>query len=325
VAAVKPDNTAFAIEPVMISPDPARNDQPVTLTLRGSKTAPETAIDVCLKSEDGAAVPLSNSEPARQQIKIKQLDQPGCIQAIAGAASQYKLNLLAKTNHPETELHPTFTMVNGAALLILGLALASVVLGSISVFKFRALRRETATTDSVKALAKTVSEVLGKTGELHKLIGMVPAQVKELLPVIPGPPAATEPNQLPKPPTKPNQPSGPRGHDVHNLREDAKRKYSELRQGASIEHFFLMPSGASSASDMVHDARLELREQSHGTYIAFRSGADDTQAWVFPKPGVYFTPEMFNAVFPALTAAEYERGSIEPRLAVEQAPLVWKI
>jgi hypothetical protein len=107
--------------------------------------------------------------------------------------------------------------------------------------------------------------------------------------------------------------------------KDVKMKYRHFAQGHNVEHFYLMPSGSSSASNMVEDAKVELLEQSKGAYVAFRSGSNHAEAWVFPMPEIHFTPETFKAVFPKLTAQDYETGNIEPLRAVSPKPKLWKV
>lgn len=111
----------------------------------------------------------------------------------------------------------------------------------------------------------------------------------------------------------------------HRQMEDAKIKYSRFSCGEAVEHFYLMPSGSSSASNMVEGAKVELREQSNGTYVAFRSNVTNHEAWVFPMPNMFFSSETFKAVFPALTVEDYESGNIEPQRVVSVQPKLWKV
>jgi hypothetical protein len=76
---------------------------------------------------------------------------------------------------------------------------------------------------------------------------------------------------------------------------------------------------------MVEDEKIKLREQDHGTYIAFSSSSNAAEAWVFPLPGYHFTSETFSAVFPDLKAQEYESGNFEPKRAISTEPKLWKI
>ena len=109
----------------------------------------------------------------------------------------------------------------------------------------------------------------------------------------------------------------------NDARALAQEQYQRFARGESVPHFYLMPSGASAANNMVEDLIVDLHERSNGTYVGFRSSAAEDEAWIFPMPGIHFTAEAFKTVFPDLTAESYENGSFAPRLVVRKAQGRW--
>ncbi len=274
---------------------------------------------------------------SQAQLTGEELKDSGCYRVATAPADEYLLSLTAQvtrraggvTSAPAGLLGVLLLLTGGAALLFVVILLkqfrdfTSTAVTQLSVvalsgrieelFKQTQLIGEkvktSSSTDSVPVVAgKECTDAMDDgSGEREKQVSAAATKTTSMA-------AATEPAAAATPTPQQNR-----------QLEDAKLKYSRFSSGETVEHFYLMPSGSSSASNMVEGAKVELREQSNGTYVAFRSGVNENEAWVFPMPNEYFSSETFKAVFPSLTAPDYESGNIEPKRVVYIQPKMWKV
>jgi hypothetical protein len=337
VAAAKEDQTAFAFAPLIVRPEDNGKEKTISLKLERHTGPDKPTFEICLSDESGAPLSIKKIKQSSDSNIPMEENKPreGCSRLSVASANEYKLALTVGGVKTNTGPQNSNRLVN-AALLIL--AVAACALTAFVLFRLNKLSLNTATQETVGGLSIRVAELeLGTTqilnripevcsfklpettsGEGQSLLtgndtgsGGRQGDAREQFPVSP---PASEPTA---PSTKVDRRDRGRG--------DAKQRYRSFSQGQSVEHFFVMPSGASSASGMVEDAGVELREQNSGTYVAFHSIDNQDGAWAFPMPGTHFTSDSFRSLFPDLTAEQYEIGNIEPRALVLLEPKLWKL
>jgi hypothetical protein len=337
VAAISDGRIAFS--PLTVSPED--KEKPINLTLAKRVDQSSAGIEICANDDGGNPLPIAAitlSDRKAQLTKQEPID-PKCYRVLANASNEYKLSLTTQSVKPSAAISNT-TLGILAALLLLP-ALATLGLTIFLTIRHRTLAPLTAQQATVREIAQAIESLSEDTPAIKKnveelILRTPPAQTQQSGTDQPGvtgasdtqvpttdPPVSnpaeqtTTPPEMTEPP--PNTPQQKRNVD------DAKLKYREFSDGQEVEHFYLMPSGSSTASGMVEDVMVELREQTNGTYVGFRSTVSEGEAMIFPMPKVHFNSETFKALFPKLKQQEYESGTIEPRRAVNTQPKVWKV
>lgn len=329
----------IAFSPFTVSLEDKEKSVNLTLSRKGSLSS--SGIEICANDDGGNPLPITGITllGGKAQLTKQQSVNPNCYRVSAVASNEYNLSLTTQSLKPSAALSNTALGILGALLLLANAA----ALGLIALFIIpRTLAPLTAQQATVQKMAQAVIDLSADTPVIKQ-------KVEELIRRTP--PAAVEQSiddQSDKTDmsaqhytaTAPHAPNSAEHKTAstaatatpttdtsqqHRNFDDAKLKYREFSKGQAIEHFYLMPSGSSTASGMVEDACVELREQSNGTYVGFRSTINECEAMIFPMPNAYFSSETFKALFPKLTQQEYESGSIEPRLAVNSHPKVWKV
>jgi hypothetical protein len=319
------------------------NEKDKTVGLRLAKNGGEQVaqIELCAKDEGGAALPVMEVKPALEGGVLKRVEtvDPNCYRVASAISAEYKLSLTAKGAQGPPPVSPTELRLVGSLLALItlvGLSLAAYLLLRLHWLTPLSARQETIEKlDKAVGVLSELTPAIGmKVDTLHNLVAALPEKMRPPAEVRPdgtgsaGAPAVT-PATSPRhrtihEETTPQQPSAetPRQRIIS---EDARRKYKDLSGGLTVEHFYLMSSGSSTASGMVEDTKIELVEQSKGTYVGFHSAVKEGEAMVFPTPHVHFTQETFKALFPDLTEQDYVSGNIEPRVAVNTQGRVWRV
>jgi hypothetical protein len=305
------------------------------LKLGGPTPAINPAIEVCLKSENNAPVVIKGVLPVDGASFAPENAAAGCFRVRTVAAPEYKLTLATGAAAP-----PSGRLRNVALLL---LALGYSALTAMLLFKLRKVPTNTATQESVVGLDTKLNELLGKADQVVSTVaklgsaapppssgGAADARKSKTEDLEPHPKELTNkpPQDLPAPPDS-HAPAvaafAEAVSEEDRSRSVAKQQYRSFSNGEGVEHFYLMPSGASNAANMIEDSWVELREQNNGTYVAFRSRSKENEGWVFPMPNTHFTSETFKALFPELTSDQYDSGNIDPKPVVLLVPKLWKL
>jgi hypothetical protein len=326
----------FASAPLVVQPDDKGKEIPVSLRLQKLDASSTTAIEICLKDKSDLSIPIKDiSLSGDSNQKTESSSEQDCSRLIVPQAADYKL-----TVHSDPVATTVSSVGFGAGHYFL-LFLAILSLGGVGLVFLRVyqLPRDTARQRNVDQISTDLGKLLQNTSKLEQIItawrkegggtstekpdtdggnfffkdelGLQGLNVEEIASVL---------NPLVETIGTP-----PETHLTSSGRAYARQQYSSFSQGECVDHFFLMPSGSSSASDMVDGAKIALREQKQGSYVAFRSIENENEAWVFPMPHRDFTPEAFNALFPHLTAQQYESGDIDPKTAIITEPKLWKL
>ncbi|HEV7903350.1 MAG TPA: hypothetical protein VGO96_05865 [Pyrinomonadaceae bacterium] len=338
LAAISEDRSQTAFKQFTVPLD--EKETPLKLTLTKQDARSNTLIEICAKDEQGNLLPVTGVEAQGGGGLLTKEEVQGslCYRGSANASNEYRLSLTAKSGAVAGGFSQKTVWLLGVPLAMI--ALATLALTSLLFYRFKQLEPKQAGEESMPGRHGQAGESAGDT--LDNEDGVEARQT-------PTPPPPSQSNQQsddqPGAPDEPeaqesatvadehhtagqptDSPSNAttRSQHLHHV-EDIKAKYLRFSRGDEIEHFYLTPSGASSASEMVEDAKVELLEQNKGSYVAFRSGDNEAEAWVFPMPKMHFTAETFRAVFPHLTETEYEAGNIEPKRAVSPQPKSWKI
>lgn len=297
-------------------------------------------IEVCVNDESGNAMQVTGVKPAGagDALTPAPAAHPNCYRVSSAASAEYMLALTTRGAQAPPPFSPTVLRIVGASLIIVtivGFALAAYLLLRLHWLAPLSARQETLekVERALSFLSARVPAIGTQVDAVHALVVALPERTSQQTKGrtdgagLTGTQSAasdkTPPSQVkPEAITPPTPPEEPRP----NLNtEEARRKYKDFSGGQTVEHFYLMPSGSSAASGMVEDARVELLEQSRGTYVGFRSATREREAMVFPMPNVHFSPETFKALFPHLTPQDYASGNIEPRVAVNTQGKVWRI
>jgi hypothetical protein len=327
------------------TPAPADKDKlkAINVQLTRQDAAGSADIEVCAKDERGDSLPITGVSPAGDQGQLtkKTPADPSCYRVASAASGEYRLSLVAQgtqSQAPALISSNEFRIVGSLLLFISVLALAS---GAFLLFRFHTLAPLAARQATVEEIARVVQGLslrfpstqgpsINQNTDAPR--SPISAGIDDAAPDGGGPGAHVTPEPEPPVPylTKPAAPAARATTQTSTRRQnsdfdDAKARYRELSGGQQVEHFCLMPSGSSTASGTLEDARIELFEESTGTYVGFNSAAGKGEAFVFPMPNVYFSPDTFKALFPGLSAQDYESGNIEPKVAVNTGLKVWKI
>jgi len=337
VAAMSEGRTAFS--PFTVVPDDKEKTVSLKLAKQGGGSSAD--IEICAKDAHGNPLPITEIAPSSgaAQLTKKEVADPKCYRVSSAASGEYKLSLIAQSASSSPAAFSNNALGILGALLLFA-AVAALVLTTFLFIRLRSLAppltAQQATVERIARMVDTLSAhipVIRQRVEA-RLSATPPAGIQQTVPDQRDGTGASDTRDSVTDPLTLNlskhtttslaPPSADASRQNRNF-DDAKLKYRELSDGQTVEHFYLMPSGASMASAMVEDARIELLEQSNGTYVGFRSTVNEGEAMVFPMPNALFSPEAFKALFPALTAQDYESGNIAPRLAVNTQPGVWKV
>jgi hypothetical protein len=325
----------FASAPLVVQPTDKGKEIPVSLQLQKLNASPTTSIEICLKDKNDLPISIKDiSLSGGSNSKSESGSEQDCSRLIVQQAPEYKV-----TVHGDPVVSTVVSVGFGAGHYLL-LLLAIISLGALGVVFFRVNQLpRTAKQKSIDEISADLRNLLQNTSKLEESItawrkegGGTTAEksdrdsgvfffknefdLDEL---------NAEETALVSNPSVETVATAPETHLTGSGRTYAKQQYSSFSRGEFVDHFFLMPSGSSSAADMVEGAKIALREQKQGTYVAFRSIDNENEAWVFPKPHRDFTPETFGALFPDLTAQQYESGDIDPKTAVITEPKLWKL
>lgn len=328
-----------------VTPEDDKKLKPITVQLWKQGGAGSAEIEVCAKDGRGDSLPITSVEPAGGQVQLtrKAPAAPGCYRVSSAASGEYRLSLVAQGPQSNTITPLSSGEFRLAGLLLLLVTLSSLALGAYLLKRVYDLAPSVARQATVEEIARTVKGLSSNVPFRQA----TPASQKVTAPRQPDPqdaadaapdkdshgarganvtpeseqtvPYMSKPAAVPR--AKAHASARPRTSDF----DDAKARYKALSGGQPVEHFYLMPSGASSASGTVENPRIELFEESTGTYVGFRSGTNKSEAFVFPMPNGYFSPDTFKALFPALSMQDYESANVDPRLAVNAGDKVWKI
>jgi hypothetical protein len=314
-------------------------EKTLDLALAGQGGRASADIEICANDAGGGALTVTEIEATGDQTRLtrKEAVDPNCYRVEAAAANEFKLSLTARgAGTPPAPSYDRLILL--CALLLLGAtALTLAVLLFVRQRGPAARADQTSAGEVTLALKELTGEVLDTrrgVEALGKRLSSLSTAARQTdadqadgasavaahVPATDAPPLGRAPH-APAPHAPAAAPASRHNRDS----DDAKLKYRELSEGLSVEHFYLMPSGSSTASGMVEDSRVELLEQGNGTYVGFRSSVNEGEAMVFPMPNVHFSPDTFKALFPGLTVQDYESRNIEPRLAVNTQHKVWKV
>ncbi|HEY9404749.1 MAG TPA: hypothetical protein VIQ24_18985 [Pyrinomonadaceae bacterium] len=324
-----------AIEELTVAPDEKNKTVELKLAKKGGEQVAQ--VEICAKDEGGVALPVIEVKPAWEGGVLKRVDaaDANCYRVASARSAEYKLALTTKGAQGPPPVSPAELRVVGSLLAVItlvGFALAVYLLLRLHWLTPLSARQEIIEKldKAVSVLSELTPAIGTKVETLHNLVAALPEQMRT--PVkgqtdgtgsTDAPVALTRHETISAATTQsPQVAATPRQNLIS---EDAQRKYKELSGGATVEHFYLMPSGASTASGMVEDTRIELVEQSKGTYVGFRSAVKEGEAMVFPMPNVHFSQETFKALFPHLTVQDYTSGNIEPRVAVNTQGKLWRV
>lgn len=326
----------FAFTPLVVQPEHNKKEIPISLQLQRHNASPTTSIEICLKDKSDLPIPIKDiSLSGGNNPKSESSSGQDCSRLIVPQAGEYKLRV-----HGDPVVSTLTAGGFGAGhYFLLLLAIISLAVLGVVVFRVNQLRRDTARQKSLDPIGTDLRNLLQNTSQLEQSITAwrkegsststekrdsdsskfffkdeldLDELIAEKITSLSNPPVATVATV-------------PETHLTSSGRTYARQQYSSFSRGECVDHFFLMPSGASSAADMIEGAKIALREQKQGTYVAFRSIDNENEAWVFPQPHRDFTPETFNALFPHLTAQQYESGDIDPKTAIITEPKLWKL
>jgi hypothetical protein len=338
VAAANQDRTSFAFAPLIVQPEDDGQEKVILLKLERNTGPVTPTIEICLSDENGAPLSIKEIKHPSDSKIVKDENKPleDCSRLSVALANEYKFALTVGGVKTNPDQQNSNRLVNAALLF---LAVASCVLTAFVLIRLNQLPLNIATQETVGSLSNTVAEVKQETEQILDSIPQVCSFKQPETPSAEGQSVPTgnetgagarqdaheqSPVSQPAPEPPATAPSTIVDRQDRS-RGDAKQRYRSFSQGQSVEHFFVMPSGASSASGMVEDVGVELREQNSGAYVAFHSIENQDGAWAFPMPGTHFTSESFRSLFPDLTAEQYEIGDIEPRALVLLEPKLWKL
>lgn len=328
------DEQKFAFAPLVVQPEHNKKEIAISLQLQRPNASPTTSIEICLKDNNDLPIPIKDISLSGGNNPKSESTEQDCSRMIVQQAAEYKL-----TVHGDPVAAKVGAVGFGAGHYFL-LLVAIISLGALGVVFFRVnqLPRDTAKQKSIDQISEDLGNLLQKTSKLEQSIT---AWRKEggKSGEKPDPDSSTflfndefnlselnaeEKASVSKPDAE-TVATAPETHLTSSGRTYARQQFSSFSRGEYVDHFFLMPSGSSSAADMVEGAKIALREQKQGTYVAFRSIDNENEAWIFPKPHRDFTPETFNALFPDLTAQQYESGDIDPKTVIITEPKLWRL
>jgi hypothetical protein len=326
-----------AVEELTVAPDEKNKTVELRLAKKGAEQ--DAQVEICAKDEGGVALPVIEVKPAWKGGVLKRVDaaDPNCYRVASARYAEYKLALTTKGAQVPPPVSPTELRIVGSLLALItlvGFVLAAYLLLRLHWLAPLSARRETVEKldKAVGVLSELTPAIETKVDALHSLVAGLPEKMRQAKVRPDGTGSADAPAVAPATPPRhqtmhaePTQQPPAETPRQKLISEDARRKYKELSSGQTVEHFYLMPSGSSTASGMVEDTKIELVEQSKGSYVGFRSAVKEGEALVFPMPHVHFTQETFKALFPDLTAQDYVSGNIEPRLAVNTQGKVWRV
>ncbi len=335
VAAVKDDKSAFSDFKLKKEDDRQSHTINLVLTRPIKNTEVGPIIRICAEDKNKNVVALEGiSLSGNDNLRPDFEKNTGCVRAQLTTANEYQLQLVA-SGEPRTANF--FDEVLGApvplVLVIISLFLSLGIF--LSLQRVKKQQKGLAEPRSIKDISANVDSILSDIIYIRKKIDKFkkvdsPSTDAAKPPSINEPessvqtnlPPVTTPDQIvQRPPIQIETPRSALERDV----AEAKQKYQDFNGGLEIEHLSLMPIGASHASEMVAESRAKLREQDGGSYIAFCSGDGGAEAWIFPLPGLAFSPDAFSAVFPNLTEQDYQSANIEPKKAINQGPKLWKV
>jgi hypothetical protein len=317
---------------------------PLTLQLQkpGKGVMAKPSMEICAQDENKNPLPVTDLSPSDTSGNFTREanTKAGCTRIKLGNDNEYQLTLMTQGKHDggSSGFQPIY------GWLFLWLAALLLLTGGL-FFKVNGIAR----LQAISSKNDATSPILQQLHLLSQDIDNIKAAVVEEQQEHSQPPPTQVPAATPKPaPPEPGSitPAASRsttaGEDSASARQppstpapevsllnrslaEARQKYRDFRAGMEVDHFYLMPLGFSSASQTVEVAKVILREQEHGTYIAFCLAGNESEAWVFPMPGYHFTSEAFSALFTNLTEQEYQSGEFEPRRAISTEPKLWKI
>jgi hypothetical protein len=323
-----------------------KNQPPVNVTLKKqSEKADVKSITICAEDKNKNPVQIESISSSVQDADFKpDVDKDkGCAHWQLGAAVEYSLQLVTAS---ASQTPAFFDGIKGIPGLLLLLVMVSLLLSLgifLTIWRMKNLQEVVMggrligeIHENVRLMSGSVHHIKNKVDEWktddslsHETENKGDGDEPEKLATadIDAATAASPASVNSADRVVQEQPVLPEAAEISPKRHvaGAKQKYSEFCDGKQVDHFSLMPLGDSSASQLVAEAKVKLREQNFGTYIAFRASEESGEAWVFPQPGLHFTPERFGAVFPNLTEQEYQNGSVEPKRAVNTQPKLWSI
>jgi hypothetical protein len=323
----------FAFAPLVVRPSDNRKEIPISLQLQKPNASSTTAIEICLKDNSDLPIPIKDISLSGGNQKSINSSEQDCSRLIVQQASEYKF-----TVHGDPVVSTVGSVGFGAGHYLL-LLLAIVALGGLGIVFFRVNQlRDTAKQKGIDQISMDLRNLFQNTSNLEQSItawrkegSSTSAKKSErddgkfFFDDLDMDELYAQENPPVLPPADETFATAPETPLTRSGRAYAKQQYSSFSRGEFVDHFSLMPSGSSSAADMVQGAKIALREQKQGTYVAFRSIDNENEAWVFPKPHYDFTPETFGALFPDLTAQQYESGDIDPKTAITTEPKLWKL
>jgi hypothetical protein len=96
---------------------------------------------------------------------------------------------------------------------------------------------------------------------------------------------------------------------------DSKNLYKNVRAGKTVVGLILKLLETPALTNAAEEIEINFTEHVQGQYIGFYNGANNKELWIYPVPYLKFSENTFSAVFPNLTAENYEIGNIDPRRA----------
>jgi hypothetical protein len=325
-----------AVEELTVGADEKSKTVELRLAKKGAEQVAQ--VEICANDEGGVALPIIEVKPAWEGGVLKRVDapDPNCYRVASARSAEYKLALTTKGAQGPPPVSPTELRIVGsllALITLIGFVFAAYLLLRLHWLAPLSARQETIEKldSAVGVLSVLTPTIETRVDTIHNLVAALPEKMQPTVKVRTdatdapaATPATSSRQRTTREETTQQQPTTETPRQTL-ICEDARRKYKELSDGLTVEHFYLMPSGASTASGMVEDTKIELVEQSKGTYVGFRSAAKESKAMVFPMPHVHFTPETFKTLFPDLTAQDYVSGNINPRMAVNTQGKVWRV
>lgn len=314
-----------------------------TLTLSGGDNVKKTVVTICANDKNNNAVPIEefSLHAGEQNVQQGPGAGDGCVRAqlSADAAKEYQARLIIRSSPASGSQMfalPRLPFIMVALILLLTL---------LTLLSLLSMRRTLGSAvgpprraDIQQDMRRMASAIIDIGNRIDKLkASPLPVDTDErTVTYESGKTVETEDNRAVETQQKPSQETEravevpPQKSPVPVASSDrrlaeAQWKYSEYLDGKQVAHLSLMPLGDSSASQFDAQAKVKLREQSQGTYVAFLSDGSGTEAWVFPRPGLHFTPERFNLVFPDLLEHNYRSGNVKPKRAVNTEPKMWRI
>lgn len=331
VAAASEDHSTFGFAPLIVRAEDEGKEIRISLKLESHKGPDKTTIEICLNSESGTPLLIKNSKQVSDSDILK-AENNHCSRLSVASGKDHKLPLTVGDVKDNTGW-----LLNTALLF---LAVASCALSGLVFLRLRQLPSNTATEETVGSLSTRFENLATETKEIGNRIPQICSFTRQQTPSDEkqGRPSEKEMGaegtkvdaHKQRPLVPPIAEASQTASATTVNRQDrgrsvAKQQYRSFSQGQSVDHFFVMPTGSSSANNMVEDAGVELREQSSGTYVAFHLIENQNRAWAFPMPETHFTSESFRSLFPDLTAEQYEAGDIEPRALVLLESKLWKL